>query len=288
MDKYEFIASGLTSEMRMSDFLKTKAKLSSALITKVKFGGVKLNGAVVTMRAAVRNTDKIEITFPAEESENIPPIFIPLDIVYEDEYILAVNKPQNMPTHPSKGNSLPTLANAVMAYCNSSFVFRAINRLDRDTSGIVIIAKDPYSAQKMSKSMKSRLLQKKYLALVDGCPKDEYGIIDMPIERCAEGSIKRCVSIDGKPAVTEYRVLKKYEKSTLCEITLHTGRTHQIRVHMAYIGCPLTNDFLYGKRNDNASYFLHCYKISIPHPITEKTVTFISIPEKLKDTAPDT
>ena len=149
---------------RILDYLKSPMALSVTLIKRVKFGGVFINGENVHMRATVHTGDSVLVKLPEEKSEGIRSIDIPLDVLYEDEWILAVNKPTGMPTHPSRGNSLPTLAEAVMAYFKGDFVFRAINRLDRDTSGIVIIAKDAVSAGRLSAEMKRGGYVKKYLA----------------------------------------------------------------------------------------------------------------------------
>ena len=259
-------------DVRMSDFLK-KLGFSSSLITKVKFGGVTLNGERVTMRATVRCGDTVTVSFPDEESENIPPIDIPLDILYEDRHVLVVNKPRDMPTHPSRGNHLPTLANAVCAYLGAPFVFRSVNRLDRGTGGIVLIAKNPFAAAKLGRAMKERQVNKKYIALVEGVPEKSEGRIDAPIARMTEGNILRVVREDGKRAITDYRVIEKTpDGNAVCELTLHTGRTHQIRVHMAYIGHPLLGDFLYGTASDEG-YTLTSSEISFPHPESGETVT---------------
>ena len=271
-----YVANDISLPRRMSEYLRKNLGFSTSLVARVKFGGVYLNGECVHMRAEVKPGDTVRVTFPEEKSENIPPIKIPLDVLYEDEYILAVNKPKNMPTHPSRGNSLPTLANAVMAHLGEGFLFRAINRLDRDTSGIVLIAKTALAAANLSREMKSGGFTKKYTAIITGAPERDYGIIDAPIERVCEGSIKRCVRDDGKRAVTEYRIIKKLDTgNALCEFRLLTGRTHQIRVHAAYIGHPLLNDFLYGMRTDE-SYFLHCSYLSFTHPKTKEKIEITS------------
>lgn len=272
MEKINFKADNVKNDIKMSDYLK-RIGFSTSLITKVKFGGVELNGEVVTMRALVRQGDEVTVTFPAEESENIEPIDIPLERLYEDEHLLIVNKPKDMPTHPSRGNHLPTLANAVSAYLGAPFVFRAINRLDRGTGGIVIIAKNPYSAAKLGRDMKERKIIKKYIATVSGVPKEESGRIDAPIAREREGNILRVVREDGKRAITDYKVIGITEdKNAICEVTLHTGRTHQIRVHMAYIGHPLIGDFLYGVGRDEG-YDLTCSEISFNHPFSNERIT---------------
>ena len=254
------------------DFLKREMGLSSNIIKKVKYGGVLINGVCVTMRATVKCGDLVTVSLPVMKSENIAPVSMPLDIIYEDEHFIAVNKPKNMPTHPSKGNHLPTLAEGLCAYFSPDpFVFRAINRLDRDTSGIVIIAKDAYSADKLSRIMKASGFIKKYDAVLKGTPTEKQGIINAPIARIEEGNIKRCVRENGKNAITEYKIIKEFKNgNSLAEITLHTGRTHQIRVHTSYIGYPLLNDFLYGEREGDDTYYLHAKSIEFKNPFTDK------------------
>ena len=273
MEKYIEAVKDVLGEMKIRDYLKKRLGLSTALIAQVKYDNVRLNGEIVYMRATVKNGDVIEITLPNEDSESIEPIDIPLDIIYEDEYVIAVNKPRNMPVHPSRGNSLPTVANAIRAYVAHPFVFRAVNRLDRDTSGIVLIAKDRLSGAKLYQAMKDRKFKKTYLALVEGSPNDSHGFIDAPIAREVEGGMRRVVRNDGKDCLTEYEVIERYDNGTsLVRVTPHTGRTHQIRVHMAYIGHPLVDDFLYGTRGED-TYSLHCSSLSFPHPFTGETVT---------------
>lgn len=279
MEKYLETVTSVFGEMKIRDYLKNRLGLSTSLIAKVKYGNVILNDIAVHMRATVKNGDIIEITLPAEDSKNIEPMDIPLDIVYEDDYLIAVNKPRNMPVHPSRGNHLPTIANAIRSYIDHPFVFRAVNRLDRDTSGIVLIAKDRLSGAKLYQSMKEHKFEKTYLAVIEGIP-DSHGIIDAPIVREEEGSIKRVVRDDGKKCITEYELISTDDcGNSLIKVIPHTGRTHQIRVHMAHIGHPLVNDFLYGTRGEE-TYFLHCASLTFPHPFTNEVITVnASIPK---------
>jgi len=275
MNKYIFNVTELKAKMKIRDYLK-KIGFSTSLIAEVKVGGVFINGKNVHMRAEVENGDTVSVNLPCEKSSDIKSIDIKLDIVYEDEYILAVNKPRNMPVHPSRGNSLPTLAECVMSYYKGNFVFRAVNRLDRDTSGLVLIAKDPLTAAIMCKSIKAGGLKKKYLAILSTVPKEKEGEIDAPIERECEGNMKRVVCDNGKQSFTKYKIIKTLgDGRSVAEIEPITGRTHQIRVHMAYIGAPLYNDFLYGEKVSEGTYFLHCCELKFTHPIT-KSPCFLS------------
>lgn len=266
----------VSTEMKIRDYLKKRLGFSTSIIGKVKYDGVLLNGVPVHMRAIVKNGDKIEILFPKESGSDILPVDLPLDVLCEDEFILVVNKPRNMPIHPSRGNSLPTLANVVAAYYDTPFVYRVITRLDRDTSGIVLIAKDRLTAARLSNAMKQREIKKYYHALVVGMPDEPKGRIDAPIDREREGEMRRIVTECGKSSITDYRVIKKYGELSLLECQPITGRTHQIRVHMAYIGHPLYADYLYGERVQDKTYLLHCSRLEFTHPYTNKQLIITS------------
>ena len=264
-------------ERTVKTVLLSEIGLSLSRLKKVKVSGILVNGEPVTVRKVVRDGDILTLVVPEERESDIEPIEAPLNIVYEDDDILAVSKPTCMPVHPSRGNHLTTLANAVMWYYRERpFVFRAVNRLDRDTSGIVLIAKNAESAYKLSAAMKRGEFIKEYLAIVNGCPSQQRGTVSARIAREREGEMKRVVREDGKIAVTHYEVLKSDGDTSLLRIRLETGRTHQIRVHMAHIGHPLKNDFLYGDGNPGDTYQLPAEKLTFPQPKTDDIITLVS------------
>ncbi len=248
--------------------LKNHFKLSGALITRLKTGEhILLNGKKEFVNRTVSTNDTLKITLPEERSENIVPNDIPINILYEDEDILVVNKPSGMPTHPSIHHFEGTLANAVMHYFRDiPFTFRAVTRLDRDTSGVVIIAKNAVSADRLSKQLQKGTLSKEYIALCVGIPYQKAGTIDAPIRRTAEGIIKRCISEDGKRAVSDYEVIDEKNGFSLIRLYPKTGRTHQLRLHLSHIGTPIYADFLYGEDIENERIRLHCASVSFAHP----------------------
>ena len=270
---YEITGEGRT----VKTVLLAEIGLSLNRLKKVKVSGILVNGEPVTVRKVVRDGDILTVVLPEGNKSDIEPIEAPLNIVFEDEDILAVSKPTSMPVHPSRGNHLVTLANAVMWYYKDApFVFRAVNRLDRDTSGIVLIAKNAEAAYKLSGAMKRGEFIKEYLAIVDGCPTSKCGTINAKIVREREGEMKRVIREDGKDAVTHYEVIKTNGDTSLLRIRLETGRTHQIRVHMAHIRHPLTNDFLYGGGKPGDIYCLHAERLTVPHPRTGEIITLVS------------
>ena len=210
-----------------------------------------------------------------------------LSIVYEDEDILVVNKPARLPVHPSINHYEDTLANGLMYYFqnqDSPFVFRCLNRLDRDTSGLTLIAKNPFSAAMLSRQVKERGFHRTYTAIVEGDLPDE-GTIHAPIARAMESAILREVNYEsGQPAITHYRCLERKNGLSLVSITLETGRTHQIRVHMASIGHPLPGDFLYNPSNRQIDrQALHSASLSFAHPLTGEELKFVApLPEDMR------
>lgn len=270
-------ADGLT----VFDYLRRRLGYSSTLLKKVKASGIALNETPVTVRARLKTGDRLAVSFPRESSEHITPIRLPLEILYEDGDLLAVSKPGGIPTHPAKGTGMLTLANMVCAYLGEGIVFRAVNRLDTDTSGIVLIAKTPLAATALGEEMRRREIEKRYLALVEGIPEPRCGVIDAPIGRESEDSQRRTVRSDGQSAVTEYRVLSEQNGNAVCELRPRSGRTHQIRVHMAHIGHPLVGDFLYGTETPEG-YRLVCTELSLRHPESGAPLTLrLPNPERL-------
>ena len=270
MEKFVHTVERVDGVMKIRDYMKFRLGFSTKLIGKVKYGGVFLNGKNVHMRAEVKNGDALTVYYPEENSENVPPMDIPLTVVYEDDAILVVDKPSDMPIHPSRGNHLPTLANAVSYYMGGQFVFRAITRLDRDTSGLVLIAKHQLAAAELGREIMAGGIDQVYHARVVGVPSENEGKISAKIARESEDSIRRVVREDGKDSLTLYRILSVDEEgNALVEARPITGRTHQIRVHLAHIGHPLKDDFLYGEQPGEAVYYLRCVSLTFTHPMTK-------------------
>ncbi len=262
------------------DFLKAHC-YSAQIITHLKRTerGILKNGEWGRVRDILHTGDLLTITLvESEASENIVPSPLPLDIVYEDEDLMVLNKAANMPIHPSQGNYDNTLANAVCYYYQQKgepFVYRCINRLDRDTTGLLILAKHMYSASLLSNMVQHRKIHREYLAIATGIVPDN-GTITAPIARVDGSTIEREVNEEsGEYACTHYQTIAHRNGYSLVSLKLETGRTHQIRVHMKHIGHPLPGDFLY-----NPDYrvikrqALHSHKLSFNHPITQEWMEF--------------
>ena len=239
-----------------------------------------INGVWSYMRTLLKDGDVLTVHIQeTESSPNIPPVKLPLDIIYEDEDIIVVNKPAGMPIHPSLNNYENSLANALMYYYREQgkpFIFRCTNRLDRDTSGLTVVAKHMVSSGIISGMGVRHEITREYLAIVRGALKPSEGTIDAPITRTGSSLIERKIDFEnGERAVTHYRVVKKQNGHSLVSLILETGRTHQIRVHMKYIGHPLVGDYLY---NPDMEYIsrqaLHSYRLSFTHPVTGEKMEF--------------
>lgn len=268
--------SGLTIER----FLRMRGYSRHIIIHLKKTpSGILHNGVWARTTQILQSSDTLTIRLHEEQSsENIVAVSLPIDIVYEDEDIMVLNKSADMPIHPSQGNYLNTLANAVADYFarqDQPFVYRCINRLDRDTTGLLILAKHMLSGALLSQMMKERRIHRTYLALVEGVP-PAAGSINTPIGRKPNSTIERQIDYEtGETALTHYQRIKSTDSSSLLEVQLETGRTHQIRVHMGSIGHPLLGDSLYNpnslKINRQA---LHSHKLEFDHPITGAAMAF--------------
>ena len=258
---------------KVVDFLKSQS-VSKEIILKVKFGGIKLNQEVVSnINQKVKTGDSITITLPPDQiNQFITPIKENLDILYEDEYLLAVKKEKGVLTHSSKHNNVKSLEQIVLGYLDEKVCFRPINRLDRDTSGIVLIAKDMFSASLMAKQMKEGLFKKTYSAVVVGKPDKKHFFIEKPIKRQSENSMKRVCDDSGDYAKTECTFVGEKDGLSTLDITLHTGRTHQIRVHLKSVGLPLYADCLYGEKVDGKTYSLCAKTLEFIHPFTKEKI----------------
>ena len=287
---FEYIIPAEYNNCTLLSFLKAK-QYSSQIITHLKRteNGILLNSNWAYVRDILHVNDILTIRLiETEASENIVPTPLPLDIVYEDEDLLVINKSSDTPIHPSQGNYDNTLANAVAYYFQQkgeNYTYRCINRLDRDTTGLLILAKHMYSASLLSEMVQKREIHREYLAIATG-KVPPTGTIIAPIARVDGSTIERCVDEQhGEYACTHYQTLRTKNGYSLVSLKLETGRTHQIRIHMKHLGYPLPGDFLY---NPDYSVIkrqaLHSYKLSFQHPITGKPMEFVAeLPEDMKN-----
>ena len=241
---------------------------------------IHVNGKVEKSSYKVKNGDNIEIEIPDAKETKLEAQNIPVPVIYEDKDIIVVNKPKGMVVHPANGNPDGTLVNAIMAMCKGSLSGIGgeirpgiVHRLDKDTSGLLIVAKNDEAHIKMSKQIQDRKVEKRYIALVRGNVPDDEATIDMPIARSKIDRKKMAVDKNGKEAITHFKVLKRYGNYTLLEIKIDTGRTHQIRVHMSYIGYPVVGDSVYSSGKNEfgvEGQMLHARYLKFKHPITGK------------------
>lgn len=241
-----------------------------------------IDGKWVYLNHALTAGDELVVQIDEKGfSEKIVPVDLAFKVTYEDEDILVIDKPYDMPIHPSINNYDNTLANAVAYYYKEKGIditFRCINRLDRDTSGLTIIAKHQVASGILYDRMSRREIHREYLAIVEGEDIEDSGIVDLPIGRKPESGIERCIDIkNGEKAVTHYRVENRFYNKALVSLWLETGRTHQIRVHMSHIGHPLIGDWLYNPHNkDMKRQALHSHRLSFVHPITNEQMELVS------------
>lgn len=284
----------MKNNIRIDQYLVSELDISRSKIQKlIKQDKILVNDKPVNSSYSVRIGDHIFVDDDLDFTISVEKENIPINVVYEDDYLLIVNKVSGMVVHPAPGNYTGTLVNALLyrfSLSNQDSIRPGIvHRIDKDTSGLLVVAKDDKTHELLSEMIKEKKVERTYIALVDGIIPHETGTIDAPIGRDTLDRQKMKVTdINSKNAITHFRVLKRYIKNnqTLIECKLETGRTHQIRVHMAYIGYPIYNDPVYGKRKQTTDFgqFLHSKKISFCHPITNELIEKeVGLPKEFQD-----
>ena len=260
----------------------------------IEDGNILVNGKNAKVSYKIQENDKISVEIPEPKQIELKAQNIPIEIIYEDSDIIVVNKPKGMVVHPANGNPDGTLVNAIMAICKDSLSGIGgeirpgiVHRIDKDTSGLLIVAKNDNAHVKMSEQIKNHEVKKTYIALVRGVFKENEATIDMPIGRSTSDRKKMAVNKNGKNAITHIKVLKRFDKYTLLQVNIETGRTHQIRVHLSHIGYPIVGDYTYsnGKNEfDVVGQCLHAQKLEFKHPITQKDMCLeAELPQYFKD-----
>ena len=277
-------------KIRCDVFLSEKiSNLSRTSIQKLIKGKlVFVNGKNIKPNVILEIGDEITVSIPDKKEITLVAEDIALDIVYEDDYIIIINKPRNMVVHPAAGNEAHTLVNALLNHCKLSMVNSErpgiVHRLDKDTTGLIVCAKDDETHLKLVEMFSNREINKKYLAICNGSFSKENGFIDKPIGRDEKDRKKMSVkSKSGKEALTEYNILTSNLKYSLVDVTLHTGRTHQIRVHFSSLNHPIIGDETYGNKNEKIKangQMLHSYYLEFLHPITEENLSFTVLPDE--------
>lgn len=271
------------SGIRLDKALADLTELSRSQANEaIKNGNIFVNGKAVKAKYSVKEGDLVTYDLPEPEVLEYEAEDIPLDIVYEDDDVAVVNKPQGMVVHPSVGHTSGTLVNVLMYHIHDLSSINGVvrpgivHRIDKDTSGLLMIAKNDRAHQALAEELKDKKSLRKYLAIVHGNISNDRGVIEAPIGRSEKDRKKQAVTAKGKPAVTHFKVLERFGNYTLVELTLETGRTHQIRVHMAYIGHPVAGDPLYGPRKTlkGNGQFLHAQTLGFTHPTTGESLRF--------------
>ncbi|SKA75445.1 23S rRNA pseudouridine1911/1915/1917 synthase [Clostridium sp. USBA 49] len=277
--------------LKLREYLKKVAKLSGRLIRGAALHDkIKVNDKIVKLNYILKKDDIITFDVTKEESQNIEPEKMEIEVVYEDMDVIVVNKPSGIVVHPTKSYPNGTLANGLLYYFkekNENCIVRLVSRLDMDTSGLILIAKNQFSHMALARDMQNDNFKKNYLAIVHGKLKSKEGTIDLPIYRPEKDSIKRIVDYRGQKSITHFNVIEEFNLGSLVKLTLDTGRTHQIRVHLSYIGNPIYGDSLYGTDKDDIyikRQALHAYKLAFPHPRTGEIITLESnLPKDMQE-----
>jgi len=274
---------------KIRDYLKSVQGFSTRFIRGSAFDNrLFVNGETVRLSYKLKYEDKIEIEVTKSESQNIEPEKMDIDVAYEDMDVIVVNKSPGMVVHPTKSYQSGTLSNGLIYYFREkgeNCIVRLVNRLDMDTSGLVLIAKNQFSHMALARDMNKESFKKEYIAIIHGHLEPENGTIDKPIYREEGGSLKRIIDDRGQKSITHYEVVKKYKDGEMVKLVLETGRTHQIRVHLSSMGNPIFGDSLYGteEREYIDRQALHAYKLQFPHPRDGKIINVeTELPEDMK------
>lgn len=292
-DQYSFFNEGINE--RIDKFLTEKISEASRsqVQTWIKDEQITVNGSAVKANYKIQPEDNIEVVVPEPVEIDAKPEDIKLDIIFEDKDVVVVNKPQGMVVHPSLGHSSGTLVNALLYHTkdlsgiNGKIRPGIVHRIDKDTSGLLMVAKNDVAHEKLSAQLKDKKAQREYVALVHGVIQHDKGTIDAPIGRDAKNRKKYAVVDNGKTSVTHFEVIERFNKFTLLRLILETGRTHQIRVHMHYIEHPMAGDPIYGPRKTikGNGQFLHAETLGFTHPTTGEEMKFsVPIPEIFTET----
>lgn len=295
MEMEKIIVSAEHEGERIDSFVSSVCEAISRSLAQslIKEEKILLDGKSAKVSTKVHEGQAVEVPVNTEKEveETIVAEDIPLDVIYEDEDILVINKPKNMVVHPAVGNRTGTLVNAILGKTelsdyNGKYRPGIVHRLDKDTTGVLVIAKNNVAHQKIAEQMQKRETKKVYLALVRGIIKEDNGVIDLPIGRHPTDRKKMAVVKEGRPALTHFKVIKRLESYTLVEVELKTGRTHQIRVHMAHIGHPVVGDTVYSNGKNPfgvTSQMLHAYRLGFHHPRTGEWMEFEApLPKELQ------
>lgn len=287
MENYNFKVDENSVGIRLDVFISNEfeEKSRSYIQGIIEKENATVNGKCRKSNFKLKLEDKIDLCIPDPIELNVKAEDIPLDIIYEDSDVIVINKPQDMVVHPAPGNYTGTLVNALLNHCKDlsgiNGVLRPgiVHRIDKDTSGALVVAKNDNAHNSLAEQLKDHSMTRSYLAIVEGVIKDDEGIVDAPIGRHPKDRIKMAIVESGKKAVTHYKVIERFDGYTLVECNLETGRTHQIRVHMAKIGHPLVGDLIYGfkkQRFNLKGQVLHAKRLGFIHPTTNKYMEFDS------------
>ena len=282
---------GIRIDMYLNELYSEKSR--SNIQGLIENGNVKVNDKCIKSNYKLKNNDVVEVNIPEPELLALEPENIPLDIVYEDSDIIVVNKPKSMVVHPAPGNYSKTLVNALLYHCKDlssiNGVIRPgiVHRIDKDTTGILVVAKNDEAHVFLSEQLKEHSMKREYYALVEGIISKDSGTIDRPLGRSKNNRLKVAIVEGGKRAVTHYEVIERFKSATLVKCILETGRTHQIRVHMASLGHPLVGDMTYGfkkSKYNSDGQLLHAKTLGFIHPRTKEYMEFTSeLPKNYSD-----